>query len=80
MSKARDKAKYKEKFEKLGLNIRNARKAKNYSQETLAFEVDSTRNYIGCIERAEKIPSLTIIFDVAEALGKSISDLFDDIK
>ena len=64
-------------YKNLGNNIRIARKKKNLSQESLAFDINSTRNYIGCIERAEKFPSLAFIFDIANALDIPVKDLFD---
>ena len=63
----------------LGKNIRNLREAKNISQEELAFSILSTRNYIGCIERAEKFPSLAMILDIAKALDCKLNDLFFNI-
>lgn len=66
-------------YRKLGENIRKARKQQKISQEELAFRVSSARNYIGCIERAEKAPSLAIIFEIAKALNLKIEDLFKDM-
>ena len=63
----------------LGKNIRTLREAKNISQEELAFSILSTRNYIGCIERAEKFPSLAMILDIAKALDCKLNDLFFNI-
>lgn len=64
-------------YKALGKKIKTIRKAKGLSQENLAFDIDSTRNYIGCIERAEKFPSLAFIFDIASALDVTVKDLFD---
>ena len=64
-------------YKNLGKNIRKYRKNKGLSQEELAFCILSTRNYIGCVERAEKCPSLGFLFDVAEALNVEIQDLFE---
>lgn len=66
MSKVKNK--HRDKYIILGQNIRNARKAIGMSQEGLAFEINSNRNYVGCVERAEKRPSLAFIFDVTEIL------------
>lgn len=49
-------------FKQIGDNIRKAREAKRLSQEELAFLINSARNYIGCIERAEKFASVTMLF------------------
>lgn len=75
----RDKAKYIRVYKHLGENIRKLRKKHKMSQEELAFRVGSARNYIGCIERAEKSPSLAIIFDIASALGVCIDELFKNL-
>lgn len=76
---AKDKIQYQNIYKQLGKNIRQARKACNISQEELAFRISSARNYIGCIERAEKAPSLAIIFDIARALNVDIQELFKDV-
>ena len=47
------------------------------SQEELGFRIKSARNYIGCIERGEKSPSLDIIFDIAEALNVEAKVFFE---
>lgn len=75
----RDKSKYTKTYKKIGNNVRSIRKKVKLSQEELAFRVDSARNYIGCIERGEKIPSVTILMDIATALNCNIKDLFHDI-
>ena len=56
----KDKSRHFETYKLLGENIRARRQNMKISQEELAFRVSSARNYIGCIERAEKIPSITI--------------------
>ena len=72
----KDKSRHFETYKLLGEKIRARRQNMKISQEELAFRVSSARNYIGCIERAEKIPSITIILDIAGALGCTIIDLF----
>lgn len=63
----------------LGKNIRRIREAKHLSQEELAFRISSARNYIGCIERGEKFPSLAIILDIANALDCKLKDLIENV-
>ncbi|MBR1976807.1 helix-turn-helix transcriptional regulator [bacterium] len=63
----------------LGKNIQTLRKSKDLSQEELAFRVGTARNYLGCVERAEKFPSLAFIFDIKDALNCKIEDLFINI-
>ena len=75
----KDKNRYYKFYKTIGSNIKTLRKAKNISQEELAFLVSSARNYIGCIERAEKIPSLSFILDIKNALECKLKDLLEDI-
>ena len=63
----------------LGNNIRQAREAKKLSQEELGFRIKSARNYIGCIERGEKSPSLDVLFDIALALNCNVCEFFKEI-
>ncbi len=75
----KDKSRHLKSYKTLGKNIRNLRLAKKISQEELAFRIYSGRSYIGCIERAEKIPSLAIILDIRKALGCKLEDIFENI-
>ena len=70
--------KYLKQFKIIGNNIRTLRMLKKISQEELAFRIASTRNYIGCIERAEKFPSICMLLDIASVLECSINDIFQD--
>ncbi|MBQ9149359.1 helix-turn-helix transcriptional regulator [bacterium] len=63
----------------LGQNIRHIRETKKLSQEELGFRIKSARNYIGCIERGEKSPSLDVLFDIAHALNCSACEFFKEI-
>lgn len=64
---------------KLGRNIRNLRLNQGISQEELAFKIDSARNFIGCIERAEKSPTIYTLFRIAQALNVKIEEIVKDI-
>lgn len=75
----KDKSRHLKSYKTLGKNIRNCREEKQFSQEELAFKIQSARNYIGCIERGEKLPSLAIILNIKNALECKIEDLFKDI-
>ena len=59
----------------IGNNIRVARKAKNLSQEELAFKINSARNFIGCIERGEKAPTVYVLYKIASVLDVPIDNL-----
>lgn len=75
----RDIKKHKESYRIIGKNIRAKRKVLNFSQEELAFRINSARNYIGCIERGEKVPSVTILLDIAETLNCSLCEITDGV-
>lgn len=66
-------------FEQIGKNIRKIRKARGLSQEELAFGIQSARNYIGCIERAEKFPSFLTIYKIAKALKCGVAEIISNI-
>lgn len=71
----KDKNRHIKFYKLLGDNIRKLRLQKDISQEELAFMISSARNYIGCIERAEKFPSLNTILDIAQALKCDVCQL-----
>jgi DNA-binding XRE family transcriptional regulator len=60
-----------------GGRVRELRKAKGLSQESLAFASDLDRTYIGGVERGERNISLLNIYKLAEALGVPAKELFD---
>lgn len=62
---------------KLGTKIFEYRKEKNFSQEELGFLIRSARNYIGCIERGEKSPSIKTLYKIAKALGVKVKDFIE---
>lgn len=59
----------------LGNNIRALRLKNGISQEELAFKIESARNFIGCIERAEKAPTIITLFRIARALNVNLETL-----
>ena len=75
----RDIKRHLKSYKAIGSNIWNKRKLINLSQEELAFRINSARNYIGCIERGEKVPSITILLDIADALSCTLTDLVNGI-
>ena len=64
---------------KLGNNIRAIRSEKGISQEELAFKINSARNFIGCIERAEKAPTVITLARIANALDITLSKLVENV-
>ncbi|RME57402.1 XRE family transcriptional regulator [Candidatus Parcubacteria bacterium] len=68
--------KKKQKTNKFGSAVRNARKAAGLTQEALAFRAGLDRSYIGGIERGERNPTLSVIEKIADGLGISVAELF----
>ncbi len=63
----------------IGENIKNVRISKGYSQEELAFKLNTARNYISCIERAEKKASIAFLVRICCALDVRLESLFQNI-
>ncbi len=63
----------------IGKNIRRFRTEKKMMQETLAEMTNLSANYIGMLERGEKIPSLTSLIHIANALGITADMLLCDV-
>jgi len=58
-----------------GDRVRELRKQKGLSQESLALACDLDRTYIGGVERGERNTSLFNIYKIAEALGVKAKEL-----
>ncbi len=63
----------------LGRRIRELRKQKGLSQEGLADEAAMHRTYMWGIERGSRNPSLNHLSRIANALGVSLSALFEGL-
>ncbi|MCB1838667.1 MAG: helix-turn-helix transcriptional regulator [Alphaproteobacteria bacterium] len=63
---------------KFGERLRELRKRKNLSQESLALSCGLDRTYIGGVERGERNISLINMYKIATALSVSVRELFDD--
>lgn len=66
-------------LESIGRNIRKYRLMKKLRQEDLAEKADLSINYIGAIERGEKIPSLETLIVIINALGVSADMVLVDV-
>ncbi len=62
---------------RFGERVRELRRQKGLSQESLALACDLDRTYIGGVERGERNISLINIYKIAEALGMKAKELFD---
>ena len=66
-------------LESIGRNIRKYRLMKKLRQEDLAELANLINNYIGAIERGEKIPSLETLIVIINALGVSADMILADV-
>ena len=66
-------------LDSIGKNIRVYRQTKKLRQEDLAERTGLSSNYIGMIERGEKIPSLETFICIANTLGVSADMLLADV-
>ena len=58
-----------------GRRLRELRQSRNLTQEALAEAADLSGNYISDLELGLKVPSLTIIVRLSQALDVAASDL-----
>jgi transcriptional regulator with XRE-family HTH domain len=64
--------------ELFGRRLRELRKERGLTQETLAESADLSGNYISDLELGLKVPSLTILVRLSQALNISTGDLLVD--
>jgi transcriptional regulator with XRE-family HTH domain len=64
--------------ELFGHRLREIRKARGLTQEALAESADLSGNYISDLELGLKVPSLTILVRLSQALGVATPDLLRD--
>jgi transcriptional regulator with XRE-family HTH domain len=60
--------------------LRELRKAKNLSQENLAFDAELERNFISLLERSQQTPSLNTVFKLSKAFGIKPSELVAQVE
>lgn len=58
-----------------GATVRRLRERHGWTQEQLAETAEMSATYIGFIERGENVPTLTIIFRLADALEVTPAEL-----
>ena len=66
-------------FSSIGKNIRKFRIEKKLRQEDLAERSGLSANYVGMVERGEKIPSLETFISIVNALGVSADMVLTDV-
>jgi transcriptional regulator with XRE-family HTH domain len=64
--------------DKLGMRIREMRKAKGLSLDKLAQLTGFTKGYLSKVENSDKAPPVSTLVVLAEALGTTMSDLFGE--
>lgn len=60
--------------EAFGIVLRELRKQRGLSQESLAYEAAVERNYISLLELGRNSASVNMIFKLTAALGVSVSE------
>jgi len=68
------------KQEQFGKKVREIRESKGWSQEHFADASNLHRTYISGIERGVRNPTLTVIWQIADALEVSPFELFVEEK
>jgi transcriptional regulator with XRE-family HTH domain len=59
----------------LGAAIRQARTGRKWSQAVLAERLDVSVDYVGMLERGERLPSFVVLFQVSALFGIPVLDL-----
>lgn len=62
----------------IGLKIKEYRKSKGLTQKELADKIGVAVNTISRYEIGERVPTLKIIYDIAEALNTDIGNILND--
>ncbi|MBF6569981.1 MAG: helix-turn-helix transcriptional regulator [Candidatus Binataceae bacterium] len=63
---------------RFGRRVRILRKQRGWTQEELAAKAKKHPTYIGGIERGERNPTLTVLAELARALGVPLSELLGE--
>jgi transcriptional regulator with XRE-family HTH domain len=65
---------------RFGTRLRAFRQARGLTQEGLAAAAKKSPNYIGILERGQKLPAIDTLADLAKAVGVSPAELLGDVK
>lgn len=63
----------------IGKNIRKYRLARNLRQEDLAELAGLSTNYVGAVERGEKLPALETFIEIVNTLGVSADMVLSEV-
>lgn len=64
---------------KLGLRLKKLRTKEGLSQERFAMKVGLDRSYYASVEKGRRNISIKNIKKIADALGMTLSELFDEV-
>lgn len=67
-------------LENIGLNIRKYRKQQKITQIELAIMVGIDRAYLSEIENGRTNSSINVLYAIADAFGRNLSDFFGSIQ
>lgn len=62
-----------------GLNVQKLRKEKGLSQEKFALSIDMDRTYFASVEAGKRNIAIKNIQKIADGLGVSLSELFENL-
>ena len=62
---------------KLGKSIKTLRKKSGLTQQELADKVRVSQKYIQLLESAKRVPSLKLLYKIADALKVGVRDLLN---
>ena len=65
--------------EKLGARIKELRKQRGFSQEKFALEIGIDRTYLASVEAGKRNISIVNIKKIADGLGVTLSELFENL-
>ena len=63
---------------KFGQNFKRIRKRMNMTQEELATKMEISQSYLSDIENGRTNPSIKTVKKLADGLGVSVNELFND--
>ena len=66
--------------QQFGFVLRRRREAAGLSQEALAAEANLHRNYVGLLERGQRMPSILVVQQLAAALGMTMAELLAEVE
>jgi transcriptional regulator with XRE-family HTH domain len=65
---------------RFGTVLRRLREAAGLSQEALAEAADVHRNYVGLLERGQRMPTILVVQQLATALGTTASKVMAKVE